>query len=83
MGSEAGHHNVLRRTTMEPESKDPEKNDPIHESESVQHVASAYELLKALSAKLGSLEKHPELQEAILKLELALNALTINTGGMF
>ena len=51
-------------------------------SEPAQHVAVAYQLLKALSEKLG-LEKHPELQEAITKLELALGQLSINTGGMF
>lgn len=68
---------------MDPESKGPDRNDATDAAEPVQHVAHAYQLLKALSEKFGSLEKHPELQEAILKLELALNALTINTGGMF
>jgi hypothetical protein len=64
---------------MEPESKGDPKNDP---APAVQHVASAHRLLKGLSEKFGW-EKHPELQEAITKLELALNDLTINTGGMF
>ena len=64
---------------MEPESKGGPKNDP---TPAVEHVASAHQLLKGLSEKFG-LEKHPELQEAITKLELALNDLTINTGGMF
>jgi len=65
---------------MEPESKTQASNS--QPSEPVQHVASAHQLLKSLSEKFG-LEKHPELQEAITKLELALNQLMIDTGGMF
>jgi hypothetical protein len=65
---------------MEPESKDQAGNS--QPSEPVQHVAQAHQLLKSLSEKFG-LEKHPELQEAITNLELALNKLTIDTGGMF
>jgi hypothetical protein len=67
---------------MEPESKPVPPNDPTQPSEPAQHVAVAYQLLKALGDRLG-LEKHPELQEAITKLELALGQLSINTGGMF
>jgi hypothetical protein len=71
---------------MDPEAKDRQsKNQPgsnsIQPSEPAQHVAHAHQLLKSLSEKFG-LEKHPELQEAITKLELALNQLTLNTGGM-
>ena len=67
---------------MEPEPKTEPRNDQPPSSEPAQHVAGAHQLLKALGDKLG-LERHPELQEAITKLELALNQLTINTGGMF
>jgi hypothetical protein len=67
---------------MEPESKAVPPNDQPQSSEPAQHVAVAYQLLKALGDKLG-LERHPELQEAITKLELALGQLSINTGGMF
>ena len=67
---------------MESESKAGQPNDQTQSSEPAQHVAVAYQLLKALSEKLG-LERHPELQEAITKLELALGQLSINTGGMF
>jgi len=67
---------------MEPESKPQPPNDPTQSSDPAQHVANAYQLLKSLSDKLG-LERHPELQEAITKLELALGQLSINTGGMF
>ncbi|MGA2991281.1 MAG: hypothetical protein ABSD88_12465 [Candidatus Korobacteraceae bacterium] len=45
----------------------------------IQHLAEAHSLLKRLSERLG---KHPELEQAIEKLELALNDLTLRTGGM-
>ena len=67
---------------MEPESKATQQSDPTKASEPVQQVAHAHQLLKRLSEKL-SLDKHPELQEAITKLELALSKLTVDTGGMF
>ena len=67
---------------MEPDPKVEGNSDQTQTAKSVQHISHAYELLKKLSEKFG-LEKHPELQEAITKLELALNDLTVNTGGMF
>jgi hypothetical protein len=45
----------------------------------VEHVEGAQDLLKSLRARIG---EHPELTEAITRLEMALNALTLNTGGM-
>lgn len=42
-------------------------------------IADAHRLLKSLQARL---DQHPELEEAITKLELALNALTLQTGGL-
>jgi hypothetical protein len=44
-----------------------------------ENVADAHQLLKSLQKQL---EKHPELDEAIVKLELALSALTLQTGGL-
>lgn len=44
-----------------------------------EHIADAHKMLKSLRAQLG---QHPELDEAILKLELALSALTLQTGGL-
>ncbi|HEX4604521.1 MAG TPA: hypothetical protein VH724_11030 [Candidatus Angelobacter sp.] len=67
---------------MESEPNTAPPNDQPSAQEPVHHVAGAYQLLIALSDKFG-LEKHPELQEAITKLELALAQLNINTGGMF
>jgi hypothetical protein len=43
-----------------------------------EHVASAHKLLKELREKVGD---HPELGEAITKLEMALNFLAVKTGG--
>jgi hypothetical protein len=70
---------------MEPQSEDP-KTDEVKTgeqplSEPIQHITGAHQLLTSLSEKFGAI--HPELNEAITKLELALSALTVNTGGMF
>jgi hypothetical protein len=48
-------------------------------NEAVVHISGAKKLLQELQQKTGS---HPELGEAITKLELALNVLGINTGGL-
>ena len=45
----------------------------------VEHISSARELLNALRKRIG---EHPELGEAITKLETALSLLTLETGGM-
>jgi hypothetical protein len=79
---------------MEPRSDGPSSSDESSRSddsesikqdlsEPVQHVAGAHHLLKSLSEKFGEMKRYPELEEAISKLELALNQLTVNTGGMF
>ena len=52
------------------------KQDPLQAAE---HVASAHQILKDLQKKVGD---HPELGEAITKLEMALNILAIKTGGL-
>jgi hypothetical protein len=57
-----------------PESKQNPENAPV-----VEHVSGAHELLNALRKRIG---EHPELAEAITKLETALNMLTVKTGGM-
>ena len=49
------------------------------ENNAVEHVATAHQLLKELQQKVGT---HPELGEAITKLEMALNILAIKTGGL-
>jgi len=57
-----------------PEPKQNPEHAPI-----VEHVSRAHELLNALRKRIG---EHPELAEAIAKLESALNILTVKTGGM-
>jgi hypothetical protein len=48
-------------------------------SDAAEHVASARKILQELQQKVGT---HPELGEAITKLESALNILGIKTGGL-
>ncbi len=45
----------------------------------VQPVKEAHTLLQSLR---GQLDRHPELEQAIEKLEEALNLLAVKTGGM-
>ena len=45
----------------------------------VEHVSNAHELLQTLRKRIG---EHPELAEAIVKLETALSILTVKTAGM-
>jgi hypothetical protein len=52
--------------------------DDRHE-EAVKNVAEARRLLDSLRSEI---ESHPNLEAAIVKLELALENLTIRTGGM-
>jgi hypothetical protein len=47
--------------------------------QAVEHVAGAHRLLKVLQDKLG---EHPEIGQAVNKLEMALAILEIKTGGM-
>ncbi len=49
------------------------------QAKAAQHLKEAHHLLDSLRK---SLDKHPELEEAILKIETALNMLTVSTGGM-
>jgi hypothetical protein len=52
-------------------------------AEATQHVVGAHEQLKTLRDRLGILNRHPELEEALTKLEMALSALSVSTGGMW
>jgi hypothetical protein len=58
-----------------PTNPKPEQNP----TQAAEHVASAHKILKELQQKAGN---HPELGEAITKLETALNILAIKTGGL-
>ena len=48
-----------------------------------QNISEAHTLLASLRDRLLKTEqRHPELEDAIQRLESALNALTVQTGGM-
>ncbi len=58
----------------------PDQSAPPSQNKAAeQHVADAHRLLQTLRSQLG---QHPELDEAIVKLEMALSALTLQTGGL-
>ena len=63
---------------MQPQSGSNRPAKPEH-APAIDHVTSAHELLQALRKRIGD---HPELAEAIVKLETALSILTVKTGGM-
>jgi len=52
----------------------PESGQPT----AAEHVAAASQLLKSLQDKIG---EHPEIREAVNKLEMALAILGVQTGG--
>jgi hypothetical protein len=56
-----------------------ERNPESNPSQVQEHIKSAQQILKALQEKLG---EHPEIGAAITKLEMALNDLAIQTGGL-
>ena len=59
------------------------ENEPKPEKDTAQaaaNIASAHQILKALQEKLG---EHPEIGAAITKLEMALNDLAVQTGGIW
>jgi hypothetical protein len=58
------------------------KPQEIPESkQAIEHLSRARQLLKSLRERLQDAEHHAQLDEAITKVELALSALTIKTGG--
>jgi hypothetical protein len=61
---------------MESSTEPKPKQDP---GEAAAHVASTHEALKALQKKIG---EHPEIGDAITRLEMALNLLATHTGGL-
>jgi predicted translin family RNA/ssDNA-binding protein len=61
---------------MQPTPSNRPAPDP---STATQHLKEAHTLLQSLRERL---DRHPELEQAIEKLEEALNLLTVKTGGM-
>jgi hypothetical protein len=60
---------------METPESTPEKTP----TPAVAHIAGAHQILKALQKKIG---EHPEIGDAITRLEMALNLLAVETGGL-
>ena len=60
---------------MSAEAQPPQKP----KSPATEHLEGAHSLLKSLQERIGG---HPELEEAITKLEMALSILTVKTAGM-
>jgi len=56
-----------------------ERNLQTNPAKAEDHIISAQQILKALQEKIG---EHPEIGAAITKLEMALNDLAIQTGGV-
>ena len=56
-----------------------ERNPESSPAKAEVHIKSAHQILKALQEKIG---EHPEIGAAITKLEMALNDLAIQTGGV-
>jgi len=56
-----------------------EGNPESNPAKAEAHIKSAQQILKALQEKIG---EHPEIGAAITKLEMALNDLAIQTGGV-
>lgn len=57
-----------------------EKKPAQDTAQAAAHIASAHQILKALQEKIG---EHPEIGAAITKLEMALNDLAVQTGGIW
>ncbi len=57
----------------------PNEQNSKSQQDAAKQVAEAHSLLVALRDRL---DKHPELEDAIRRLELALEQLTLQTGGM-
>ncbi len=56
-----------------------QRSIPTQDPGAAEHVAEAHRILSGLRQQL---DKHPDLDEAIAKLEMALSILTTKTGGM-
>jgi len=61
-----------------PAAKPQETPDP---TQAIEHLSRARQVLRSLRERLQDAEHHAQLDEAITKVELALSALTIKTGG--
>jgi Lon protease-like protein len=63
---------------MVPQNSSEPKPDEL-QPDATRHINEAHDLLQTLRKRLGT---HPELEEAIEKLEMALSILTAESGGL-
>jgi hypothetical protein len=63
---------------MSTEDSTPTPN-PVPDPDAAKHIAEAHRLLNGMRLRL---EKHPDLEEAIANLEMALSILTTKTAGL-
>jgi hypothetical protein len=63
---------------MSPENSPPNAA-PTPEPDAAKHIAEAHRLLSGMRLRL---EKHPDLEQAIDNLEMALSILTTKTAGL-
>jgi hypothetical protein len=63
---------------MAPDTPDPQSNQ-AHTPDAAEHVAEAHRILSGMRQQL---DRHPDLEQAISKLEMALSILAIKSGGM-
>ena len=56
-----------------------DQNPEAKQAEAEAHIKSAHQILKTLQEKIG---EHPEIGAAITRLEMALNVLAVQTGGL-
>ena len=59
--------------------QNPESTPQQPHAKAIGHITEAHGILQRLR---GQLDQHPELEEAIEELELALNELSLRTGGL-
>ena len=72
---------VEEKMNAKPAPEEQPQGGELRPIEAAKHVDGARHLLTALRQKMGP-HSHPELEEAITKLEVALSILTVRTGGM-
>lgn len=74
--------NMVLEPQEEPQAQERPLEDELRPIEAARHVARAKHTLTCLRHAIGTLDKHPEFEEAIADLQIALNILTDETGGM-
>jgi hypothetical protein len=74
--------NPVLEPQEESQAQEPALEDELRPIEAAKHVARAKHTLTCLRHKIGAPQNYPELEQAIADLQIALNILTDETGGM-